>query len=94
VIEGGAEKRWLEETSKRLSSALDQVMEVIAILDARDGAILYSNAVFSQVFGLSSPPPCSGPEVHGIARVPGPGCRLGAGELRPGLDRPLLLEDA
>jgi PAS domain S-box-containing protein len=48
------EKRQLEETSKRLSSALDQVMEVITILDARDGAILYSNTVFSQIFGSPS----------------------------------------
>jgi PAS domain S-box-containing protein len=46
------EKRQLEETSNRLSSALDQVMEVIAILDAGDGSILYSNTLFSQVFGL------------------------------------------
>ena len=45
------EKRQLEETSKRLASALDQVMEVIAILDAGDGAIIYSNTNFSQIFG-------------------------------------------
>ena len=51
VIKDRTEKRQLEETSKRLSSALDQVMEVIAILDAGDGSIIYSNAVFSQVFG-------------------------------------------
>jgi len=51
VIQDGTEKRHLEETSKRLSSALDQVMEVIAILDALDGSILYSNTTFSQVFG-------------------------------------------
>jgi signal transduction histidine kinase len=45
------EKRRLEEASKRLSSALDQVMEIIAILDAADGAILHSNTLFSQLFG-------------------------------------------
>ena len=45
------EKKHLEETSKRLSSALDQVMEVIVILNARDGAIIYSNTLFSQIFG-------------------------------------------
>lgn len=45
------EKRQLEETSNRLSSALDQVMEVIAILDAGDGSIIYSNTMFSQIFG-------------------------------------------
>jgi signal transduction histidine kinase len=44
------EKRKLEETSKRLSSALDQVMEVIAILDAGNGAVIYSNVNFSQIF--------------------------------------------
>jgi signal transduction histidine kinase len=49
------EKRQLEETSKRLSSALDQVMEVIAILDAGDGSIIYSNSTFSQVFGDPGP---------------------------------------
>ena len=48
------EKRQLEETSKRLSSALDQVMEVIAILDAGDGSIIYSNTNFSQIFGNPS----------------------------------------
>ncbi len=48
------EKRQLEETSKRLSSALDQVMEVIAILDAGDDAIIYSNTNFSQTFGNPS----------------------------------------
>jgi two-component system cell cycle sensor histidine kinase/response regulator CckA len=50
------EKKHLEETSKRLSSALDQVMEVIAILDAREGFLLYSNTTFSQVFGCPGPP--------------------------------------
>jgi PAS domain S-box-containing protein len=54
VVRGATEKRRLEETSKRLSSALDQVMEVIAILDAKDGSILYSNTMFSQVFGTPS----------------------------------------
>ncbi|MDP1832268.1 MAG: ATP-binding protein [Geothrix sp.] len=48
------EKRQLEETSNRLSSALDQVMEVIAILDAGNGAIIYSNALFAQIFGQPS----------------------------------------
>jgi PAS domain S-box-containing protein len=51
VVKDGAEKRQLEETSKRLSSALDQVMEVIAILDAGNGAVIYSNVNFSQIFG-------------------------------------------
>jgi len=51
VVRDATEKKRLEETSKRLSSALDQVMEVIAILDAGDGSILYSNTMFSQVFG-------------------------------------------
>jgi PAS domain S-box-containing protein len=54
VIKDVSEKRRLEETSKRLSSALDQVMEVIAILDAKDGAILHSNALFPQLFGNPS----------------------------------------
>ena len=48
------EKKQLEETSKRLSSALDQVMEVIAILDAGDGSTIYSNSMFSQLFGHPS----------------------------------------
>jgi PAS domain S-box-containing protein len=48
-------QRQLEETSKRLSSALDQVMEAIAILDVRDGAILYANTLFSKVFGGPHP---------------------------------------
>ena len=48
------EKRQLEENSKRLSTALDQVMEVIAILDSRDGSIIYSNNLFSQIFGNPS----------------------------------------
>jgi signal transduction histidine kinase len=51
VVKDRTEKRQLEETSKRLSSALDQVMEVIAILDAGNGAIIYSNVNFSQIFG-------------------------------------------
>jgi signal transduction histidine kinase len=51
VVRDGAEKRQLEETSKRLSSALDQVMEVIAILDAGNSAVIYSNVNFSQIFG-------------------------------------------
>ncbi len=55
VIKNVSEKRHLEETSKRLSTALDQVMEVIAILDAGNGSILYSNTTFSQVFGNPSP---------------------------------------
>ena len=54
VLKDRTEKRQLEETSKRLSSALDQVMEVITILDAGDGSILYSNTMFSQVFGKPS----------------------------------------
>ena len=54
VIKDLREKKRLEETSKRLSSALDQVMEGIAILDAGDGAIIFSNALFSQLFGNSS----------------------------------------
>ena len=54
VFRDVTEKRQLEETSKRLSSALDQVMEVIVILDARDGSIIYSNAIFSQLFGIPS----------------------------------------
>lgn len=45
------DNRRLEETSRRLASALDQVMEVIAILDAGDGSIIYSNTLFSQIFG-------------------------------------------
>lgn len=51
MVKDRTEKRQLEETSKRLSSALDQVMEVIAILDAGNGAIIYSNVNFSQIFG-------------------------------------------
>lgn len=51
MVKDRTEKRLLEETSKRLSSALDQVMEVIAILDAGNGAIIYSNVNFSQIFG-------------------------------------------
>lgn len=51
VVKDLAEKRQLEETSKRLTSALDQVMEVIAILDAGNGTVIYSNANFSQIFG-------------------------------------------
>jgi two-component system, cell cycle sensor histidine kinase and response regulator CckA len=51
VARDAAEKRQLEETSKRLASALDQVMEVIAILDARNGTIIYSNALFLEIFG-------------------------------------------
>ena len=51
MVKDRTEKRQLEETSKRLSSALDQVMEVIAILDAGNGAIIYSNANFAQIFG-------------------------------------------
>ncbi|HEY3398999.1 MAG TPA: ATP-binding protein [Geothrix sp.] len=51
MVEDVTEKRRLEETSKRLSTALDQVLEVIGILDAGDGSILYSNTMFSQVFG-------------------------------------------
>jgi PAS domain S-box-containing protein len=51
VAKDVTEKRQLVETSKRLSSALDQVMEVIAILDARDGSIIYANTNFSQIFG-------------------------------------------
>ncbi len=58
LAQDSMEKRRLEETSKRLSSALDQVMEVITILDARDGFILYSNATFSKVFAGPGP---SGP---------------------------------
>ena len=55
VVKETSEKRQLQETSKRLATALDQVMEVIAILNARDGAILYSNTVFSQIFGATGP---------------------------------------
>jgi PAS domain S-box-containing protein len=51
VVKDVAEKRQLEETSKRLASALDQVMEVIAILDAGNGSVIYSNVNFSQIFG-------------------------------------------
>jgi signal transduction histidine kinase len=51
VVKDIREKRQLEETSNRLSSALDQVMEVIAILDARNGGIIYSNTLFGQIFG-------------------------------------------
>lgn len=51
VAKDVTEKRRLEETSKRLSSALDQVMEVIAILDAKDDSVIYSNTLFSQIFG-------------------------------------------
>ncbi len=51
MVKDRTEKRQLEERSKRLSSALDQVMEVIAILDAGNGAIIYSNVNFAQVFG-------------------------------------------
>jgi signal transduction histidine kinase len=54
MIKEITEKRQLEETSNRLSSALDQVMEVIAILDAGDGTIIYSNAIFAQIFGTPS----------------------------------------
>ncbi|HEX7552370.1 MAG TPA: ATP-binding protein [Geothrix sp.] len=50
MVRDMTEKRQLEETSKRLSSALDQVMEVIAILDAGNGAVIYSNVNFSQIF--------------------------------------------
>ena len=49
VAKDATEKRQLEETSRRLSSALDQVMEVIAILDAGDGSTIYSNSMFSQI---------------------------------------------
>ncbi|MDR3685134.1 MAG: ATP-binding protein [Geothrix sp.] len=41
----------LEETNKRLSSALDQVVDVIAILEAGSGTLLYANSPFSQLFG-------------------------------------------
>jgi signal transduction histidine kinase len=51
VAKDVTEKRQLVETSKRLSSALDQVMEVIAILDAVDGSVIYSNINFAQIFG-------------------------------------------
>jgi signal transduction histidine kinase len=51
VVKDRTERRQLEETSKRLSSALDQVMEVIAILDAGNGSIIYSNVNFAQIFG-------------------------------------------
>ena len=54
VVRDLTEKRQLEENSKRLSTALDQVMEVIAILDSRDGSIIYSNNLFSQIFGNPS----------------------------------------
>jgi len=51
VVKDLTQKRQLVEASRRLASALDQVMEIIAILDVGDGSIIYSNAPFRQMFG-------------------------------------------
>ncbi len=51
VLRAVAEMKRLEETSKRLCSALDQVVEVIAILDAGNGTLIYAHSPFSQLFG-------------------------------------------
>lgn len=47
-------KRRLVEANRRLASALDQVMEIIAILDVGDGSIIHSNAAFRRMFGYST----------------------------------------
>ena len=54
VIKDLTTRRRLAERSRHLSSALDQVLEAIAILEARTGAILYANTHFSRLFGNPS----------------------------------------
>ncbi|MBI1752322.1 MAG: PAS domain-containing protein [Acidobacteria bacterium] len=39
------------QSERWLAVALDQALEAIALLDVEDGAILYSNAAFTQTFG-------------------------------------------